>query len=460
MAAAPEAELELTPAEAEESLVADVTAALESDEPQRAAERTAALHPADIADLFEQIAPHLRLSLARALGDQLDSNVFAEMSEWVRDALLEELPNTEVAEVIGDMDTDDAVAVVEELDPEDKAEVLAGLDAADRVAIEEALTFPEESAGRIMRRDPQAAPEHWTVRQAIDHLRAEQPDDTDFWELFVVDPAHCPVGTIRLSWLLTAPTTLKLTDVMQREQTLIPVEMDQEEVANLFQKYALISAAVTDSAGRLVGVITVDDILHIVQQEASEDILRLAGAGDESDLNVPIPKVVRVRLYWLVINLGTAILASSVVGLFQGAIERLVVLATLMPIVSGMGGNAGTQTLAVVVRALATGQLTTSTTRRAIAREMTIAAANGLALGTLIGLGVTIRYSNLLLGAVMGAAMLINNLVAGAAGVLIPVFLDRRGIDPAVSSAVFVTTMTDCMGFFSFLGLAVLTGLA
>jgi magnesium transporter len=240
---------------------------------------------------------------------------------------------------------------------------------------------------------------------------------------------------------------------MAREQTLIPVDMDQEDVALRFQKYALVSAAVTDDAGRLVGMITVDDIVHIIQEEAGEDVLLLSGAG-EGDINEPVRMTVRRRLFWLVINLGTAIVAASVVSLFQGEIGKYAVLAVLMPIVAGMGGNAGTQTLAVAVRALATNQLTESNTMRAFGRELTIALANGIALGVLIGCGVAVIFHNPLLGAVMGASMVINNLAAGLGGILVPVTLDRFRIDPAVSSAVFVTTITDVTGFFSFLGLA------
>jgi magnesium transporter len=258
--------------------------------------------------------------------------------------------------------------------------------------------------------------------------------------------------------VLTCPRSITIADVMKREQTLIPVDMDQEEVALRFQKYALISAAVVDPAGRLVGMITVDDVVHVIQQEAGEDITRLSGAGD-GDINEPLLLAVRTRLTWLVVNLGTAMLAASVVGLFQGEIGRFALLAVLMPIVSGMGGNAGTQTLAVVVRALATNQLTSSNTARMILREFRIALANGSVLGLLIGTGVWLVYGNGTLGLVIGSAMIINNLIAGLSGILVPVILERLEIDPAVSSAVFVTMMTDVMGFFSFLGLASLAGL-
>src|SRR6478672_5624294 len=309
-----------------------------------------------------------------------------------------------------------------------------------------------------MQRELCAVPEHWKVGQVIDYLRSTKDLPTDFWEVFVVSPAHHPVGTCKLSTILRTARATPITDIMRRDQTLIPVDMDQEDVALRFQKYALVSAAVVDDAGRLVGMITVDDIVHIIQEEAGEDVLLLSGAGD-GDINEPIGVTVRTRLTWLVINLGTAIVAASVVGLFQGEISKFALLAVLMPIVSGMGGNAGTQTLAVVVRALATNQLTSSNTWRMVFREFRIALANGSALAVLIGGGVALIYGNPLLGGVIASAMVINNLVAGLAGILVPVTLDRFDVDPAVSSAVFVTTATDCMGFFSFLGLATLAGL-
>jgi magnesium transporter len=316
-----------------------------------------------------------------------------------------------------------------------------------------------------MQRDLCAVPEHWKVGQVIDYLRSTADLPTDFWEVFVVSPDHHPVGTCKLSTILRTPRNTPVAEVMAREQTLIPVDMDQEDVALRFQKYALVSAAVIDDAGRLVGMITVDDIVHIIQEEAGEDVLLLSGAG-EGDINEPVRLTVRRRLFWLVINLGTAIIAASVVKLFQGEIGRYAVLAVLMPIVAGMGGNAGTQTLAVAVRAIATNQLTESNTLRAFGRELTIALANGLSLGLLIGIGVALIFGLIdpqpdgyLLGVVIGTAMVITNLAAGLGGILVPVTLDRLRIDPAVSSAVFVTTITDVTGFFSFLGLAALFGL-
>src|SRR4051812_48859214 len=416
------------------------------------------LHPADIADLFELVDSDDRRLLAGALAEMLDGDVLAEMNDHVREELIDALDPRQVADIAGEMETDDAVAMIEDLEEDEQRAVLRELDPDDRAAIEEALTYPEESAGRLMQRDLIAVPEHWTVGQVIDYLRAGDDLTTDFWEVFVVDPQHHPVGTCMLSWILRARRSVRVADVMKREQTLVPVDMDQEEVALRFQKYALISAAVIDPSGRLVGMITVDDIVHIIQEEASEDVLLLSGAG-EGDINEPIWETVRRRLTWLVVNLGTAIIAASVVSLFQGELSRLIVLAVLMPIVAGMGGNAGTQTMAVTVRALATNQLTSSNTRRMIFREVRIAASNGLALGLLVGLGVWLIFGRSDLGTVIALAMLINNLVAGLSGILIPVTLDKANIDPAVSSAVFVTMMTDVMGFFSFLGLASLWGL-
>jgi magnesium transporter len=416
------------------------------------------LHPADIADLIELAARDEREGLVKALAGIISPDVLAEMNDYVREGLLDEMEPQQVADIAGQLETDDAVALIEDLDRDDQQAVLRAMEPDDRAAVEEALSYPEESAGRLMQRDLCAVPEHWNVGQVIDYLRSTADLPTDFWEVFVVDPAHHPVGTCKLSTILRTPRGIPVTEVMHREQTLIPVDLDQEDVALRFQKYALVSAAVTDDEGRLVGMITVDDVVHIISEEAGEDVLLLSGAGD-GDINEPIRLTVRRRLFWLVINLGTAVVAASVVSLFQGEIGKYAVLAVLMPIVAGMGGNAGTQTLAVTVRALATNQLTESNTLRTFRRELTIALANGLSLAVLIGVGVTLIFHNPLLGAVMGASMIINNLAAGLGGILVPVTLDRLDIDPAVSSAVFVTTVTDVTGFFSFLGLAALVGL-
>ncbi len=435
--------------------VEKVLDAVDAGDDETARKLVQPLHPADVADLIELAARDEREGLVKALAGIVSPDVLAEMNEYVREDLLDELEPQQVADIAGQLETDDAVALIEDLDRDERQAVLEKMEPDDRAAVEEALSYPEESAGRLMQRDLCAVPQHWNVGQVIDYLRSNQDLPTDFWEVFIVGPNHHPVGTCKLSLILRTPRKTPISEIMQREQTLIPVDMDQEDVALRFQKYALVSAAVVDDSNRLVGMITVDDIVHIIQEEAGEDVLLLSGAG-EGDINEPIRMTVRRRLFWLVINLGTAIVAASVVSLFQGEIGKYAVLAVLMPIVAGMGGNAGTQTLAVAVRALATNQLTESNTLRAFGRELTIALANGLSLGLLIGIGVTLIFHNPGLGAVIAAAMVINNLAAGLGGILVPVTLDRLRVDPAVSSAVFVTTITDVTGFFSFLGLAAL----
>jgi len=416
------------------------------------------LHPADVADLIELAARDEREGLVKALAGIISPDVLAEMNDYVREGLLDEMEPQQVADIAGQLETDDAVALIEDLDRDEQQAVLQRMEPDDRAAVEEALSYPEESAGRLMQRDLCAVPDHWKVGEVIDYLRSTEDLPTDFWEVFVVSADHHPVGTCKLSTILRTPRTTPVSDIMAREQTLIPVDMDQEDVALRFQKYALVSAAVVDDAGRLVGMITVDDVVHIIQEEAGEDVLRLSQAG-ESDINAPLSEAIRTRMWWLFINLLTAILASAVVAAFQVTISRLVVLAVLMPIVAGMGGNAATQTMAVTVRALATNQLTESNTVRMIMREIVIAMANGVGLGVIMAIGCQLVYHDLALSLVLFAAMVINNINAGLSGVLIPVGMEKLRIDPAVTSTVFVTTMTDVIGFFSFLGLAAVFGL-
>lgn len=438
--------------------VSAVLDAVEDGDTETARQLVAPLHPADIADLLELTPSDQRGSLAAALGDLVGAEVLSELNDYVREDLIDALAPEQVAEFASELDTDDAVAIIEDMEAADQQAVLEALDPEDRAAIESALSYPEESAGRLMQRDLVAVPQHMTVGQVIDYLRDNNDLTSDFWEIFVVDEAHRPIGTCQLSWILTCPRTIAMADVMKREQTLIPIDMDQEEVALRFQKYALISAAVVDHSGRLVGMITVDDILHIVQEEAGEDILRLSGAGD-GDINEPIRDTYTARVRWLVANLGTALLGSAIIAFFGAAIEHMVALAVLMPIVASIGGNAGTQTMAIAVRALAMNQLTQSNSGRIVWREIRVAMLNGLTIAALIGVGVAIVFSNAGLGGVVAAAMLVNVVIAGFAGVLVPLLLDRFDQDPAVASSVFVTMITDSMGFFAFLGLAVASGL-
>jgi magnesium transporter len=440
------------------AFVADVATALAAGDDDSVRASVAPLHPADVADLFAALAGSDRGALAAALGDLLNADVIAELDDYVREDVLGALSPRAVADVVTQLDTDDAVAVIEDLEEDEQRAVLGALAPEDRADIEAALNYPEESAGRLMQRELVAVTETMSVADVIARIRASIDPATDFWEIFVVDIAGRPTGTMRLSWLLTAPPELMVGDVMQREQTLIPVTMDQEDVALIFQKYALISAAVVDDAGKLVGVITVDDVVHIIQAEAGEDVLNLAGAGD-GDINEPVLTTYRTRARWLVTNLVTGIVSASVIGAFSASIEALVALAALSPIVASVGGNAGNQTMAVTVRALATQQLTQSNTRRTVAREIRVAFLNGLTLAVLMGIGVTLVFGNANLGLVIAAAMQFNILIAGLAGVMVPLTLRRLGADPAVASSVFVTMITDSMGFFAFLGLATLVGI-
>ena len=438
--------------------VAEVLDAVEAGDNDTARALVEPLHPADIADLIELAAGDEREGLVAALAGIVDADVYAELNEHVRETLIDEMDARQVADLAGQLDTDDAVAIIEDLDRDEQQAVLSAMDPDDRAAVEEALTYAEETAGRLMQRDLIAVPEHWTVGKVIDYLRSSDELADDFWEVFVVSPDHHPVGTCKLSTILRSSRAIRVDAIMQREQTLIPVGLDQEEVALRFQKYALISAAVVDPAGRLVGMITVDDIVHIIQEEAGEDALLLSGAGD-GDINEPVVETYKSRVRWLAANLMTALVASSIIRIFEHSIERLAVLAVLMPIVAGVGGNAGTQTLAVTVRAIATNQLTGSNRWRAVRRELRVAFLNGLTIALLVGTAVTLLLGSAQLGLVIAAAMMANILVAGLAGVLVPLTMERYGADPAVASSIFVTMVTDSMGFLAFLGLATWVGL-
>ncbi|MEM7689702.1 MAG: magnesium transporter [Pseudomonadota bacterium] len=415
------------------------------------------LHPADIADLLEIVDKDERASLAASITDLMSSDVVAELNDHVREDMMEALAPVDVAAITEQLETDDAVQLLEDLDEDDQKAIIAELEPETQAAVNSALSYPEETAGRLMNRHVMAAPEHMTVGDLIDYLRTQGDLEHDFFEVFVVDAAFHPVGTCALNWILTTPRTVRLTDVMKRDQTLIPVSMDQEEVALMFQKYALISAAVVDDGGRLVGQMTVDDIVHIISEEAGEDALLLSGAGD-GDINEPIREAYSSRVRWLIANLGTAVVASAIIAFFGAAIEALVALAVLMPIVASIGGNAGTQTMAVAVRAIATNQLTRANTWKIVWRELRVALLNGATIAVLIGIAAAALYEPMM-GAVISLAMIINIVIAGMAGVLVPVIFDRLKQDPAVASSVFVSMITDSMGFFAFLGLAVVSGL-
>lgn len=433
--------------------VAQVGEALEAGDAAAVLALVEPLHEADIADLIGLISPEERPKLIAALGPVFNPEVLSELDETVRAEVLETAKPAELAAAVSQLDTDDAVDILEDLDEDKRQEVLDVLSAEERTAVEEGLSYPEESAGRLMRRELVAVPQFWTVGQTIDHLRESDDLPDDFHEIFVVDPRYHPVGAIPLNRIMRAKRPVAVADIMETEPDLIPATMDQEEVAHIFKQYNLLSAPVVDGSGRLVGVITVDDVVDVIQEEAEEDILRMAGVSDVG-LNESVRDVSKTRLLWLSVNLCTAVLASWVISLFDVTIEKLVALAVLMPIVASMGGNAGHQTMTVAVRALATRELMPANALRVVKREVLVGLINGLLLALIIGVVAGVWFSSPLLGFVLGWALVINFFVAGLCGVLIPIGLQRLGVDPAVASSVFLTTVTDVVGFFSFLGLA------
>ncbi len=414
-----------------------------------------ALHPADVADLLgflsedyrEQIIPWIP---ARAMGDLL-----AELDDDIREEVIKTLHTEDIAEVLQELESDDATAVFEDLEEDRQKAVLAALPETEREAFVTSLSFEEETAGRLMQREVMAAPAFWTAGQALEHIRETSHDLPElFFDIYVVDPSYKPVGALPVSLLVRSPRERLLSDLMT-STTEITVDQDQEEVAYIFEKYHLISAPVVDTAGRLVGQITVDDIVNIIQEESQEDMLALAGVSEQGRGATTLG-IARSRFWWLLVNLGTAVLASSVIGLFQDSIARIVALAVLNPIVASMGGNAGTQTLTVAVRALATRELNAANLLRTVWREIAAGVLNGVAFAIVMGAVTIVWFHDWQMAAVIGAAMVINLFAAAVAGITIPLALERMGYDPAASATVFVTTVTDCVGFFSFLGLATL----
>lgn len=429
--------------------------ALEADDSAGVRELVAPLHYADIADLLEHLAGDDRRKLIAIIGEDFHADVLSELDEAVRDDVIDDLEVEDLAAVVSELDTDDAVDIIEELDEEEQLQVLEAIPAGDRTLIEEALTYPEDSAGRLMQREVVTVPTFWTVGEAIDFLRASADEDSlpeAFYDIFVVDPMHRPVGAISLSGLLRTRRPVPVSEIMDPEMKLIPVAMDQEEVAFLFRQRDLVSAPVVGDGGRLVGAITIDDVVDVIDEEHEEDIMRMAGV-QEDDLYSAVLATTRSRFTWLLVNLGTAVLASVVIGLFQGTIEQMVALAVLMPIVASMGGNAGTQTLTVAVRGLATREITPTNALRVMGKELLVGGINGLLFAVITGLVAWLWFSSPLLGVVIGLAMIANLLVAALSGSLTPLVLDRLRIDPAVGSSVILTTVTDVVGFFVFLAL-------
>jgi len=414
------------------------------------------LHAADLADLIEQLGAEPRRRLVEALAPDILPEVLTELEEGVRDEVLEFLDPAVLANAVRELDTDDIVYLVEDLDAEDQARVLEGLDAEDRAVVRQSLTYPEYTAGRLMQREVVTAPPFWTVGQTIDFLRAAEDLPDPFYDVIVVDPAMRPLGKASLSRILAARRPVTLGGIMEEDFRTVRVEDPQEDVAYAFNKYHLVSAPVVDEGGRLVGVITIDDAMEVMSDEAEEDILRLGGVGGDAEISDSVGETVRQRIPWLVVNLGTAILASLVIALFEDVIAQVVALAVLMPIVASMGGIAGTQSLTVAVRALATRDLTDTNALRVIGREAVAGVVNGLVFAVIMGAVAWAWFGDPRIAAVIGAAMIANMIAAALGGVLIPIVLDKAGADPALASGTFVTTVTDVVGFFSFLGLATL----
>ncbi|MEQ8283119.1 MAG: magnesium transporter [Parvibaculum sp.] len=437
------------------AFVRSVVDAVDRGDKAQARELVLPLRPADTAELLELLRSDERRDLVEMLGSDLNPEVLSELDESVRDHVMELLDPKDIAAALTEMDSDDAVYLLEDMDEAEQREILDRLPASERAVLEQSLDYPEYSAGRLMQRELVAVPPFWDVGQTLDYLREAEELPHEFYEIFVVDAGYKPVGTVPLSRVTRSKRPVRISEIMETEQTLIPVEMDQEEVALQFTKYDLISAAVVDGEGRLVGVITVDDIVEVISEEAAEDIRLLAGIGEEA-ISDTVLQTSRSRVPWLAVNLVTAVIAASVIALFDAAIEKMVALAVLMPIVASMGGNAGTQTMTVTVRALATRDLVHFNARRTILREVLVGLLNGLIFAVLLGVIGGLIFQNVWLGGVLAAAMMINLVIASLTGILVPLGLDKLGADPAVSSAVFVTTTTDVVGFFAFLGLAAL----
>jgi magnesium transporter len=413
----------------------------------------AALHPADIADLLEQINAFDRRRLIELYGSEFDGDVLSELDEGLRQEVIALLPPDVLAEAVRELDSDDVVDLVEDLEDHEQETILSALEAGDRIAVQQSLTYPEYSAGRLMQREVVMAPEHWNVGEAIDYLRDQEDLPEQFYHIVLVDPRLRPVGNVTLGKLMASRREVLLRDLVEDTFHVIPVTQAEADVAYAFNQYHLISAPVVDETERLVGVITIDDAMAVLDEEHEEDILRLAGVG-EGSLNDRVIDTTRQRLPWLAVNLVTAILASLVIAQFEEAITQIVALAVLMPIVASMGGNAGTQSLTVAVRAIATRDLTGSNVWRFIRREVLVGLVNGVVFAIVMGIVGIAWFGGPELGYVIGAAMVINLVGAGLAGTVIPVALERVGIDPALASGAFVTTVTDVVGFFAFLGLA------
>ncbi|MFA8384553.1 MAG: magnesium transporter [Pelagibaca sp.] len=435
--------------------VAQILFAVDRDDRDQLVELMEPLHPADIADLLEQINAFDRMRLIKLYDKEFDGDILSELDESIREEVIGLLSPQVLADAVRDLDSDDVVDLLEDLDQPQQDAILDALEDSDRVAVQQSMTYPEYSAGRLMQREVVMAPEHWNVGEAIDYLRNSDDLPEQFYHIVLVDPRLRPVGNVTLGKLMASRREVMLQSLVSDTFHVIPALQYEGDVAYAFNQYHLISAPVVDENERLVGVITIDDAMAVLDEEHEEDVLRLAGVDSESSLSDKVRETTKRRFPWLFVNLVTAIMASLVIAQFEDAIATVVALAVLMPIVASMGGNAGTQSLTVAVRALATKDLTRSNVWRVIRREVMVGLINGLAFAVIMGAVGFIWFGSLELGGVIAAAMVINLVVAGLAGTGIPIVLEKLGVDPALASGAFVTTVTDVVGFFAFLGLAV-----
>ena len=411
-------------------------------------------HAADIADLLEQISASDRKALLRLWSGEIDGEILSEIDESIREEVIGALPRDVVAEAMRELDTDDMVDILEDLDAPQQGRILEALDDDDRLAVEQALAYPDDSAGRLMQREVVVVPQHWTVGEAIDHLREADQLPDQFYHVILTDQTMTPTGYVTLGRLLSSRREVALRDILEDSFRTVAATDPEADVAYMFHQYHLISCPVVDAGGRLVGVITIDDAMGVLDEEHEEDMLRLAGVDEESSIADGVLDTVKSRFPWLFVNLIAANLSALVIAQFAHTITVLVALAALMPIVASMGGNAGTQSLTVAVRALATRDLTGANALRVVRREAAVGLVNGVAFASVMGLIGWLGYGVPLLGVVIGMAMIVNLFVAALAGTLVPLLLNRIGFDPALSSGTFVTTLTDVTGFFVFLGLA------
>ncbi len=410
------------------------------------------IHPADAADIIEHLSETDRENLIKLNNFKIDPEVFVELNESIQSEIIRYLSNDSIVYILKNLESDDAIKILENLEEKNKNDILSSLPPKDRFVLLESLSYPEDSAARIMQREFTAIPSNWSVGQTIDYLRENKDLPEEFLEIFIVDKEFKPIGTVPSSKVLRTSRDTKMVDIMNESQLSIPVDMDREEVGHLFENYNLNSACVVDKNNKLVGMITSDDVLTVLKEEAEEDALRLAGVGDEEITDGVFTKTKR-RFNWLLLNLFTAIIASIVIGFFKDDIERVVALAVLMPIVASMGGNAGMQTLAVTIRSIATNELTKNNFIQNIIKEFLIGILNGVIFAIISAIVVQFWFNNITLSIIISISMIMNMIVAGLFGILVPITLKKIKVDPAIASSVFVTTITDVIGFLSFLGI-------